>query len=78
MMERCKISPNWLECTTHNTPEHDHILQSLLEGAQIFPNELFPRSDMSWEGIPFRDWYYHITEGKPLFADLPLISSEEV
>jgi len=48
--------PNWDECNLNNKRTSSE-LQSILEKAQVFPDELKPQEVSSWRGIPFRDWY---------------------
>ncbi len=62
--------PNWQECKL-NVPSYEGSLEYYVRTARIFPEELRPRSEASWEGIPLQVWYDHITKGTPLFDDVP-------
>jgi len=52
----------WKDCR-FNSKESASNIEKILEFT-IFPNELMPKGAPSWKGIPLRNWYEHIVNGK--------------
>lgn len=63
-MEGQEVS--WDNCSFFNKEENYEGIEKLLESAAIFPNELRPEGASLWAGIPFREWYEHIVNGKEI------------
>ena len=64
-MEMMNQKPCWEKCKRFNTENNRDVIEQMLDGCKIFPDEMYPKNKNSWEGIRLREWFEKITKTNP-------------
>ena len=56
-MEVAGEKPSWDLCSRWNHQANQEDVRRFLEVAKVFPNELWPEGEKSWEGVDGLEWF---------------------